>query len=282
MNKLRIFLLSALILVLLGAGLPVTESLAKWSRRSSASSRKKQKQYRRHSRAWWRRYRARQKARRERALLRRRLLAERLASNPQRPATAPAAVNGVTATTFRRASNVRPAVAAARAPQLPFQLTLPQTWGDARRASNGDTHFSVRTPDGRAAGTAVISAVKPSVAEAAHAPATPKSKTVGGMSVTALRRTVIDRMVAEGGWVTNDTVRKIQGRRVFVVFAQTGAPGAPTQSWSFYFTEVDGRVYSLATNTPIEFAGPVASGTEQVMASVKSSAGRNLAEKQQQ
>jgi hypothetical protein len=117
---------------------------------------------------------------------------------------------------------------------------------------------SVRhAPDGRAAGTAVISTVKLSGAEAAHAPATPKSKTVGGMSVTALRRTVIDRMVAEGGWVTNDAVREIQGRRVFVVFAQTGAPGAPTQSWSFYFTEVDGRVYSLATNTPIEFAEPV-------------------------
>ncbi|HEU4596944.1 MAG TPA: hypothetical protein VFS10_17555 [Pyrinomonadaceae bacterium] len=275
MNKLRILLLSALILVLLGAGLPVTESLAKWGR-SSVASRKKQKQYRRHSRAWWRRYRARQRARRERAMLRRRLRAERLASNPQRPAAAPASVP----VSFSRAAGARPP--AARAPQLPFQLALPHTWGDARRASNGDTHFNVRTPDGRAAGTAVISAVKMSGAEAAQAPSTPRSKSVGGMPVTALRRTVIDRMVAEGGWVTNDMVREIQGRRVFVVFAQTGAPGAPTQSWSFYFTEVDGRIYSLATNTPIEFAGPVASGSEQVMASLKSSGSSNLAEKQQQ
>jgi hypothetical protein len=276
MNKLRILLLSALILVLLGAGLPVTESLAKWSRRSSASSRKKQKQYRRHSRAWWRRYRARQRARRERALLRRRLRAERLASNPQRPAAAPSAVP----VSFRRASALRTPSAAARAPQLPFQLTLPNTWGDARRAPNGDTLFNVRTPDGRAAGTAVISAVKVSGAEAANAPSTSRAKSVGTLSVTALRRTVIDRMVAEGGWVTNDMVREIQGRRVFVVFAQTGAPGAPTQSWSFYFTEVDGRVYSLATNTPIEFAAPVASGSEQVMASLKSSGSSHLAEQQ--
>jgi hypothetical protein len=276
MNKLRIFLLSALILVLLGAGLPVTESLAKWGRRSSASSRKKQKHYRRHSRAWWRRYRARQRARRERALLRRRLRAERLASNPQRPAAAPAAVP----VSFRRASGLRTPSAAARAPQLPFQLTLPNTWGDARRAPNGDALFNVRTPDGRAAGTAVISAVKVSGADAAHAAPTPRAKSVGGLSVTALRRTVIDRMVAEGGWVTNDMVREIQGRRVFVVFAQTGAPGAPTQSWSFYFTEVDGRVYSLATNTPIEFAAPVATGSEQVMASLKSAGVRNLAEQQ--
>jgi hypothetical protein len=269
MNKLRIILLSALILVLLGAGLPITESLAKWSRRSSVSSRKKQKNYRRHSRAWWRRYRARQRARRERALLRRRLRAERLASNPPTPSAAP----GVTPVSFGRVP-ARPA--ATRAPQFPFQLTLPHTWGDARRAANGDTLFKVRTPDGRAAGTAVISALK-TAAPDASASAASKAKTVGGMSLASLRRTVIDRMVAEGGWVTNDMVREIQGRRVFVVYAQTGAPGAPTQSWSFYFTEVDGRVYSLATNTPIEFAAPVASGSEQVMASLKSAGGRSLA-----
>ena len=276
MNKLRIFFLSMLILVLLGAGLPLTETLAKWGHRSSVGSRKKQKHYRRHSRAWWRRYRARQRARRERALMRRRLRAEQLASSLSRPAvTTPAP--GVSPVSFSRVAP-RPSLAPARAPRLPFQLTVPHNWGDARKAANGDTVFNVRTPDGRAAGTAVISAVKASGAESAVAP---KAKTVGGMSVTALRRTVIDRMVAEGGWVTNDMVRDIQGRRVFVVFAQTGAPGAPTQSWSFYFTEVDGRVYSLATNTPVEFAGPVASGSEQVMASVKSSGGRNLAEQQQ-
>jgi hypothetical protein len=275
MNKLRILLLSALILVLLGAGLPITESLAKWSRRSSVSSRKKQKQYRRHSRAWWRRYRARQRARRERALLRRRQRAERLASDPSTPGLAP----GLAPASLGR---VPARATAARGPQLPFQLTLPHTWGDARRAANGDTLFNVRTPDGRAAGTAVISAVK-TAAPDANANAASKAKTVGGVSVASLRRTVIDRMVAEGGWVTNDMVREIQGRRVFVVFAQTGAPGAPTQSWSFYFTEVDGRVYSLATTTPVEFAAPVASGSEQVMASVKSSTGNsNLAEKQQQ
>ncbi len=272
MNKLRIIFLSTLILVLLGAGLPITQSLAKWGH-SSVGSRKKQKHYRRHSRAWWRRYRARQRARRERALMRRRALAERLASNTPTPG---GAAPGLTRVSFSR---VPARATAARAPQLPFQLTLPHNWGDARKASNGDTLFNVRTPDGRAAGTAVISAVKMSATDASS---TPKAKSVGGMSVAALRRTVIDRMVAEGGWVTNDMVREIQGRRVFVVFAQTGAPGAPTQSWSFYFTEVDGRVYSLATNTPVEFAAPVASGSEQVMASVKSSGSSNLAEKQQQ
>lgn len=272
MNKLRVILLSMLILVLLGAGLPITESLAKWSRRSSVSSRKKQRQYRRHSRAWWRRYRARQRARRERALMRRRLREQSAGERASVPTT-PAAP-GLSPVSYSRGAARNPA--ASRAPQLPFQLTLPHTWSGARRTASGETVFNVRTTDGRAAGTAIIADVKMSEADAASNGPASKSKTVGGMSVTALRRRVIDRMVAEGGWVTNDMVREIHGRRVFVVLAQTGAPGAPTQSWSFYFTEVDGRVYSLATNTPVEFAAPVAAGSEQVMASLRPS-GSNVA-----
>jgi hypothetical protein len=116
-----------------------------------------------------------------------------------------------------------------------------------------------------------------SAAELAGAPVGPKTKSVGGLSVTALRRTVIDRMVAEGGWVTNDFVQEMQGRRVFVVLAQTGAPGSPAQSWAFYFTEIDGRVYSLATTAPVEFAAPLASGSEQFMASLQPAATRNTA-----
>ena len=276
MNKLRIILLSALIMVLLGAGLPVTESLASWSRRSSASSRRNQRHYRRHSRAWWRRYRARIRARRERALLRRRM-SQATDQQAMRPSTN--AATSVSPVSLVRGAQRTPAVA--RTPQLPFQLSLPHAWTSGRKAANGETVFNVSTPDGRAAGTATIAAVKMSEADAASTSLMSKAKTVGGMSLTALRRRVIDRMVAEGGWVTNDLVREIQGRRVFVVIAQTGAPGAPTQSWSFYFTEVDGRVYSLATNAPVEFAAPVAAGSEQVMASLRAAASRNLAAQEQ-
>src|SRR5919206_498160 len=88
----------------------------------------------------------------------------------------------------------------------------------------------------------------------------------GALPVTALRRTVIDRMVAEGGWVTNDVIEESHGRRVFVVLAQTGTPGAPARSWTFYFTEIDGRVYSLATTAPVEFPAPPAAGSEQFTA----------------
>jgi hypothetical protein len=135
----------------------------------------------------------------------------------------------------------------------------------------------VATSDGRAAGTAVIAPVALSGAELSGVGVGPKTKTVGGTPVAALRRTVIDRMVAEGGWVTNDFVQELRGRKVFVVQAQTGAPGAPAQSLTFYFTEIDGRLYSLATTAPFEFAAPVAAGSEQFMASLQPAASKNTA-----
>src|SRR5215203_5285304 len=69
MNRLRIITLSLLVLVTVAGALPVTETLAKWSRRSAVSQRKR---YRKHSRAWWRRHRALVRARRARAADRRR------------------------------------------------------------------------------------------------------------------------------------------------------------------------------------------------------------------
>lgn len=287
MNRLRIVILSLLVLVVVAGALPVTESLAKWSRRSAESQRKR---YRKHSRAWWRRHRALMRARRERARQRRR---QARASRP--PAAhgtglrKAAAVN-TSLLTFdapaATASNVAPAAANVPAPahaavsrtsQLPFGFTPPHNWSHARKGRAGAAVFAVGTPDGRSAGTAVVAPVSLSRAELAGAPANAKTKTVGGLPVTALRRTVIDRMVAEGGWVTNDFVQEMQGRRVFVVLAQTGAPGAPTQSWAFYFAEVDGRVYSLATTAPVEFAAPLAAGSEQFMASLRSAASRSTA-----
>jgi hypothetical protein len=160
---------------------------------------------------------------------------------------------------------------------LPFNFTPPHNWSAARKGRAGSAVFSVTTPDGRGSGTAVVAPVSLSAAELAGSPVGTRTKSVGGFPVTALRRTVIDRMVAEGGWVTNDFVQEMQGRRVFVVLAQTGAPGQPSQALAFYFTEVDGRVYSLATTGPVEFAAPLAAGSEQFMASLQPAASRNTA-----
>jgi hypothetical protein len=297
MNRLRIFLLSTLVLLTVAGMLPLTETLAKWSRRSAAAQHRR---YRRHSRAWWRRHRARTRARRARAAALRRERetadgadgADRQRANPahakaallsfdEAAVVAPPAPQTVAATALN--SQAAPAGAAERAAQLPrvsqlpFDFAPPHTWTPARKTRAGSAAFSVTTPDGHSAGMAVVAPVALSPEEVAAAPATGKTKAVGGLSLTALRRKVIDRMVAEGGWVTNDFVQEIHGRRVFVVLAQTGTPGAPTQTWAFYFTEVDGRVYSLATNAPVEYAAPIGAGVEQFLASLRSAADKSMA-----
>lgn len=280
MNRLRIFFLSLFVLALVAGALPVTESLAKWSRRAAVGSHNKNK-HRRHSRAWWRRHRARLRARRARAaeLRRQRLEAAgqfapsgrdaRTASNP-RAGSANASLSSFNGGGLAASSAVHSA-------QIPFGFDVPHTWTPVRGSRAGKATFSVRTPDGRAAGTAVVAPVSMSAAALAGVPSNGRTKSVGGMSVAALRRTVIDKMVAEGGWVTNDLVQEMHGRRVFVVIAQTGAPGAPAQSWAFYFAEIDGRVYSLATTAPVEFADPVALGSRQFMASLRGAGSINTA-----
>ncbi|MFL6283673.1 MAG: hypothetical protein ACJ74Q_11090 [Pyrinomonadaceae bacterium] len=304
MNRLRVALLSLLVLALIAGALPVTDSLAKWSRRSAVSQ---YRRHRRHTRAWWRRHRALARARRERAAQRRQGRELRLAgSSPdgssaaaQRYANAPTSVN-VSLLTFdappalaastaapstfagggspNTAANINiTAVAAVRRSQMPFDFNVPSNWSPSKRARQGEAVYNVLSPDGRTAGTAVLAPVSLSTAQVAGAPTSPKTKTVGGLSVTALRRTVIDRMVAEGGWVTNDIIEESHGRRVFIVLAQTGAPGAPARSWTFYFTEIDGRVYSLATTAPVEFSAPLAAGSEQLMATLRAVSSKNVA-----
>lgn len=280
MNRLRTITLSLLMLALVAGGLPVTDTLAKWGR-PTVTKRKKNKKKRR-SRAWWRRYRARLRARRERGMQRRprplpdsRLSASAatntslLALSPGALATPPAPFEPAR----RQQSRNVPAQ------RLPFEFTTPYNWGAPRRNAAGDLVFSVRSPEGRAAGLAVLAPVSLKSADMASAAHAAKTKTVGGAPVAALRRTVIDRMVAEGGWVVNDLVQEIRGRRVFVVVAQTGQPGAPTTSWTFYFTELDGRVYSLATTSPMEMAAPLAASSEQFMASLRAASDTNAAQK---
>ncbi|MCA1850286.1 MAG: hypothetical protein LC672_04360, partial [Acidobacteria bacterium] len=95
-------------------------------------------------------------------------------------------------------------------------------------------------------------------------------KALAGVPLSELRRTVIDKMIVSGGWVVNDLQREIGGKPVFIVLAQTAASGygrAPQQSWVFFFTEVEGRIYSLAANSPAEFSDRVADEAAQLVAS---------------
>jgi hypothetical protein len=93
---------------------------------------------------------------------------------------------------------------------------------------------------------------------------------LGGVSFGELRRIVIDKMITAGGWVTNDYEREVNGHRVFVVAAQTPADGKSAEkAWNFYFTEVNGRVYSLTTEATAESSEHMATEAEKFIASLR-------------
>lgn len=258
-SKLRPLILTILLLSLVAAGLPFGESLAHWGRRASMSRRRGKHRYHRHTRAWWRRHRARLRDKQLRAMRRRTRPAATAAGKPGAQPTAAGAALGIT----KVSSAVAPAP-----PQRPVELSLPASWNETRGAG-GEMKFALASAEGQAAGTAVLAPMTPPPAEAESAPSPRASKPIAGVSLAALRRTVIDRMVAEGGWVVNDLVREIQGRRVFIVLAQTGAGGVAQQARTFYFAEVDGRLYSLVTDAPVGLAAPVAADSEKLLASLR-------------
>jgi hypothetical protein len=255
---LRAAALSLLVLVSVIVMLPASDSSAHHGR-SSISRRSRMN--RRHSRAWWRRYRARirrQRAaafRRQQALLRAREGTSLNAmADSHKSATLPAKLSTVS-TAKRPASGWNPA--------------LPGGWS-RRGTAAGGMKFVLSAQDGRSVGEATFSATDARASAEPALTARTQRKMLGGVPFTELRRRVIDKMVLEGGWVVNDLQRQIGGRNVFIVLARTAASSdgrTPQQSWVFYFTEVDGRIYTLAANSILEFADRVADESAQIMAS---------------
>ena len=286
---LRALVLTILIMCTVAATLPLSDSLAHWASRPSVS-RSKGRYARRHSRAWWRRYRARIRRQRAVAAERRRRRAATLTATAAPASLLVPAANhaagtahagtpgslvlpGVALPSTSALSNITslkplPAVVPATKDALrelprPAASPLPGSWSSAAASRAGEMRFNVRAADGRVRSSAVWSRVNVPSATASISDA--RSKTFAGVPVTLPRRTVIDRMVAEGGWVTNDVQRQVGERRVFVVTAQSVAASGERRAWMFYFTESDGQVYSLATNAPVEFADALAAESEQAV-----------------
>ena len=215
---------------------------------------------RRHSRAWWRRYRARM--RRKRAALRRQQALLRAREGRNLNAVADSHKSAASPEKISTVSSLKNPVSA-------WSPALPVGWSK-RAAANGAMKFVVNAPDGRSIGEARFSAVDVASSGEMAVPGSTRRKTLGGVPFTELRRVVIDKMVAANGWVVNDISREIGGRQVFIVIAQTAASSdgrVPQQSWVFYFTEVEGRIYSLTTNSMLEFADRIADEATQLMAS---------------
>jgi hypothetical protein len=144
-------------------------------------------------------------------------------------------------------------------------LPVPQNWQNVSSSLGGEFKFSLRAADGRPSGVAVWSRVNLPAAASVDR----RNRALAGVSHASLRRTVIDRMLVEGGWVVNDFEREVAGLKVFVVVAQSEQGGA-RRSWTYYFVEAGGQLFSLATTAPSEFAAAVAAEAEQTLAAVAS------------
>lgn len=234
---LRTITLSLLMLFSVVVMLPFASSTAHGLRQASSSS--QHRRYRRHSRAWWRRHRARLRLRRAAALAHRNAPLGPVFNNSIRPDAAPAAL-----------------------------LKLPAGWNTAAVANGSELKF--RT-EGSATipGQGTLAVVARSRPNPAYLTQREQRTMLSGVSFSDLRRIAIDKMINAGGWVINDYERQVNGARVFVVIAQTPSDGrSPEKSWNFYFAEVDGKIYSLTLNTPVEFSNQLAAEGEKFISSL--------------
>lgn len=267
---LRAVILSLLVLFSVALMLPLAESSAHNARNKSSWSRRG---HRRHSRAWWRRYRARMRNKRA--------IHGRARTLSRRPASSADTSNVRSDSHVALPNVVSTAGGTYRDPDGSWSLTVPQGWSSRPVASGGGLTFRFFAPGNRAAGQATLSVVasaNQSVNNALSLRA--QRRMIGGVSFTDLYRTVINKMVGAGGWVNNDLVREIGGQRVYVVLAQTPASGdgqTPPQAWTFYFAEMDGRIYGLAAGASAEFSERMMRDSAEIIASFRSSNRSTLA-----
>ena len=233
---LRTLTLSLLMLVSIVVMLPFASSTAHGLRQGSSSQ--QQRRYRRHSRAWWRRHRARLRLRRAAALA-------------------------------HRNSPLGPVLVNSTIPDAALTLPkLPAGWNNATLANGGELKF--RT-EGSATipGQGTLAVVARSRPNPAYLTQKEQRTMLSGVSFSDLRRIAIDKMINAGGWVINDYERQVNGARVFVVIAQTPSDGrSPEKAWNFYFAEVDGKIYSLTLNTPLEFSNKLTVEGEKFISSL--------------
>lgn len=219
-----------------------------------------------HSRIWWRRHRAILR-RRQAMLARRRALqaeAARLRNSAALPVSQEKSVDNHVSTPNALAF-----------PETVYRdgaltMPLPTDWS-AASVGKSSTTFRITPPDGAPPAQAALAVVAAAPANAVRPLPFEQRKLIGSVSVTDLRRTVIDKMISAGGWVVNDRQREIGGHRVFEVIAQTpaAADSKGDQVWNFYFTEINGRLYSLTTRSASAANQKVSSDAEQFLSTFR-------------
>jgi hypothetical protein len=215
--------------------------------------------YKKYSKQWWREYHRRQ-ARRNATAARKRALRLTQLRLAKAAAEAKADVQDPHVASDKPVSRK-----AAPGPQgLPTGDPAPAGWTPAK-SSPAEMQFRVDNSSGSQVGSASIAVVGPSISN----PGLASNRAVGGVATSSLRRDVIDRMVKENGWVVNDYQKQIGGQQVYVVEAQTQAKNGQTQQRMFYFTEVDGKIYSVSTVSPVNESERLAEESEKVINSLK-------------
>jgi hypothetical protein len=259
---LRAIALSLALLVGIGTIIPVATEFAEAGPRSAKKTKKKKRNWRgvkKYSKRWWQLYRAQERRKKAVAKSKRSLRLRQI-----RLAQARAARSGTQVARAQTSSTpvIRRQALPGSAAVLPSGDPAPHGWRQAQ-STPSELQFRVDNSAGDQVGSASITVVGPAGADNGR-------KTLGGVSTSSLRREVIDRMIRENGWVVNDYQKDVAGQPVYVVVAQSQARNGALQSRMFYFTEVDGKIYNVATNSPVQESERLADESEKVINSLKS------------
>ena len=254
----RAIALSLAILVGIGTIIPLATEMAEAGSHKVRKHKKERrwKGVKKYSKRWWQLYRAQERRKKALAARKRNLKLKQL-----RMETAKATGDTDKAQRVAPASKATPIKKTAAV--LPSGSPAPSGWQTAA-ATPAQLQFRVDNSSGSQVGSATITVIGPSTGTG------DPRRSVGGVSTTSLRREVIDKMIRENGWVVNDYQKEISGQSVYVVVAQSQTRSGAVQSRMFYFTEVDGRIYSVATNSPVQEADRLAEESEKVINSLKS------------
>lgn len=251
----RAIALSLALMIGIGTIVPLATEYAEAGPKKK-QKRYKQKRYKKYSKAWWKQYRARQKRNKSLAAKKRSLRLRQLRLARVRKAGDPAKAKTVAAKPVEKQSYA----------VLPSGQAAPNGW-QAGTSTPGELQFRINNGSGAEVGSASISVVGPAMGDTVNAG---KNQQLAGVPVTSLRREVINRMVRENGWVVNDYQKEVGGRSVYVVVAQSQGAAGRVNSRMFYFTEADGRIYSVATNASADSAERLAEESEKVINSLSS------------
>lgn len=260
----RAIILAVALLVGIGTLIPIMTDYSEAGPKYSRKYKKRKWKVKKYSKKWWALYR--QQQRRKNAMIaRRRALRARQILLARQNGEQSGKLSQSNAVSFEKASVSKQKTFAGEEPAiLPSGETAPQTWKRGQ-TSNGELQYRVNDERGNPMGSASLTVVGTATGADSFGG---REKTLGGVSTSALRRTVIDKMMKEEGWVVNDYQKDVNGKKVYVVVAQSPVNGV-VQSRLFYFTQVDGRIYSLATSAPINSQERLAQESERVINSLQ-------------